>query len=469
MPRRTHDGIKKRCDCRRKNWAKCPHGWYFNFHHQDKAYRVSLDAVARARHVPPPLTKHEAVLWRDRLRTEIRGGTFVDPSLAPSPSEPSTGALTFGDVAAQYRTRHIEVPTRRAGARLAMIRLVALACRALLPGPHGTTVPLGDKPMTAVVKADLEAVRAWRRAEQAAGHVPVGLKGGEAGTNRLLSRLRHVFSWAVAEGYLTETPFRRGPVAVLKLDARAEAPRTRRLDAADHAVMQHADPHLRAVLVAALTTGCRIGELLSLQWAQVRYDEHDAPRWLDLPATKTKQHEAHALPIGPRLRAELAMRRHAPDGTLHAPDRYVFGNEVGERVATVRRQWEDAVLCAHGHPPTRIRGKLSPESRAAYQAINLHVHDLRREFACTLLESGAAVHDVQAFLGHANITTTSRYLRSTPVRLEQALTRLEQQHETQLETRLKNRHPKRHENRQFFAHDLHNTGSSRRAQGVKPA
>jgi len=32
---------------------------------------------------------------------------------------------------------------------------------------------------------------------------------------------------------------------------------------------------------------------------------------------------------------------------------------------------------------------------------------------------------VRDFLGHANITTTSRYLRSTPVRLAQALERME--------------------------------------------
>jgi hypothetical protein len=38
--------------------------------------------------------------------------------------------------------------------------------------------------------------------------------------------------------------------------------------------------------------------------------------------------------------------------------------------------------------------------------------------------AGAALHDVQAFLGHANITRTSRYLQSAPVRLEQALTRM---------------------------------------------
>ena len=44
--------------------------------------------------------------------------------------------------------------------------------------------------------------------------------------------------------------------------------------------------------------------------------------------------------------------------------------------------------------------------------------------ACRLLESSADLHDVRDFLGHAHITTTSRYVRSTPVRLAQALERM---------------------------------------------
>ena len=55
----------------------------------------------------------------------------------------------------------------------------------------------------------------------------------------------------------------------------------------------------------------------------------------------------------------------------------------------------------------------------------LQIRDSRREFASQLRESGASDHDVQDFLGHANITTTSRYLASTPLRLEQALAKLE--------------------------------------------
>ena len=58
---------------------------------------------------------------------------------------------------------------------------------------------------------------------------------------------------------------------------------------------------------------------------------------------------------------------------------------------------------------------------AAATIAGLHFHDLRREFACRLLESSADLHDVRDFLGHANITTTSTYLRSTPVRLARAL------------------------------------------------
>ena len=45
--------------------------------------------------------------------------------------------------------------------------------------------------------------------------------------------------------------------------------------------------------------------------------------------------------------------------------------------------------------------------------------------ACRLMDSSAGLHDVRDCLGHANITTTSRYVRSTPVRLAQALERRE--------------------------------------------
>ncbi len=125
-----------------------------------------------------------------------------------------------------------------------------------------------------------------------------------------------------------------------------------------------------------------------------------------LPAAKTKTAEARVIPISAHLRAVLELRWHTPDGKEYGPHAYVFGNEVGEQVTSIRTAWE--LTC----------------KRAGITG--LHFHDLRRDFASRLLESRADLHDVQMFLGHAAITTTSRYLQSTPVRLERALARLEE-------------------------------------------
>ena len=92
-----------------------------------------------------------------------------------------------------------------------------------------------------------------------------------------------------------------------------------------------------------------------------------------------------------------------PEGEAFGSDGYVFGNEVGERVASVRRAWRASCR------------------RAGVEG--LHFQDLRREFASRLLESGATLAEVQAWLGHANITLTSRYLGVTDAGLQQALRR----------------------------------------------
>ena len=169
--------------------------------------------------------------------------------------------------------------------------------------------------------------------------------------------------------------------------------------------MQHANPHLRALLIAALSTRCRLGELLSLQWSQLRRDELGAARWNELPASKTKTHEVRVIPVLSDLRAVFEMRRTDPKGEELPLDTFVFGNETGEQIWSIKTAWR----------ATCRRAGIS----------GLHFHDLRREFACRLLESSADLHDVRDFLGHANITTTSRYLRSAPVRLAQELERME--------------------------------------------
>lgn len=403
MPKRTNDGIKKRCACGRRSWPTCRHPWWFGFHFNGQEHRYSLDKIARARNVPPPTSKSEAASWRDRMRNEIRSGTFSESGIANATAD---SRLTFDDVCVEYLRRHVNNPTRRPRSRRWMEVLVAVLRRADIPATGGSTVTLGSKPVASITRADVEAVRTWRRRVQSERKALRGAKGGECGTNRLLARLRNIFSWAIAEGFINETPFRRGHVTIVKLESNAESARERRLEhGEEERLLAHADPQLRSVIVAALTTGARAGELLSLQWSQLRYDDAGEARWMVLPAAKTKTSEGRTVPIGSALRAILEMRRHAPDGSKLAADAYVFGNEVGEQVKSIRPSWDRACRDA--------------------KIVDLHFHDLRREFACRLLESSADLHEVRDFLGHANITTTSRYLQSRPDRLALALARME--------------------------------------------
>ena len=110
-----------------------------------------------------------------------------------------------------------------------------------------------------------------------------------------------------------------------------------------------------------------------------------------------------------RLAAVLEMLRTDLEGRDLPPESFVFGDEIGESISSVKRAWR--TTCEQAG------------------IVDLHFHDLRREFACRLLESRAGLHDVRECLGHTNITTTSRYLRSTTLRLERALTLLEQHQE----------------------------------------
>ena len=132
---------------------------------------------------------------------------------------------------------------------------------------------------------------------------------------------------------------------------------------------------------AALETGCRKGEFLSLQWSQVRLDGRPE---LSLPAQKTKTGKPRTVPISARLLSILAMRRTAPDGELHPATAYVFGTAIGQRVTTVKTAWRLACKRA------RIDG--------------LHFHDLRREAGSRWLEGGVPLHTC----GRGSAIPTSR-------------------------------------------------------------
>jgi hypothetical protein len=96
-------------------------------------------------------------------------------------------------------------------------------------------------------------------------------------------------------------------------------------------------------------------------------------------------------------------------------------------VKSVKTAWENLLLHSHGHEVKRsATGNLIVERRVKLDAIDLNFHDLWREAGSRLLEGRVPPNIVQAFLDHANLRTTSRYLKVTRQAMHVALRRYDE-------------------------------------------
>jgi integrase len=264
--------------------------------------------------------------------------------------------------------------------------------------------------------------------------------------NKYVQLVKAMFRWAVKKGYLS-----RNPVAdsdTIKREKHAK--RNRRLvpdvlndkgaierEGEERRLLAVAGPHLQRLIIGAIETGMRRGELLALVWRDVNVERKE----ITVRAETTKTQTTRVLPVSSRLAAVLEMARTAletfmdsgPTKKVSADERaailgrcYVFGDAAGLKVGNVKRAWETAVLKAHGHTPQWTKNKaLAGPSRAALAAIDLHFHDCRHESGSRLLESGWPLHHVQEMLGHANVSQTSTYLNATRVGLQESMRRFD--------------------------------------------
>lgn len=403
--RHQNHGLRKRCDCGRRQWTKCDHPWHFAFKWRGVHHRYSLDRLV----YPPVRTKEKAQAAVDRIRSEIRDGAFH------APAEPAAGGavlavLTLGQLADTYERSHVRVE-RPASEKRWRVQVNAILRRAV-------TLPTGEVRTLdkwAVSDVTTEAIKQFQELRRPAGVFAM---------NRDLGVLRAIFNWAMAEGLIEKTPFKRGSVSAIK--RAPEAKRARRLEPGEaDRLLAACGPHTRALVEAALETGCRRGELLTLQWSQVRLD--GARPAIVLTAAKTKTKTLREVPISSRLRAILEMRQNGPDGKAHKSTAFVFGNDAGEAVKSFKRSWASAKLKAHGFTPAYVKGsaRLTSASLEQLRSIDLHFHDLRREAGSRWLDAGVPLHTIQRWLGHTNIAQTSTYLAVTDTGSHEAMARFD--------------------------------------------
>ena len=231
--------------------------------------------------------------------------------------------------------------------------------------------------------------------------------------NKVLNVTRQLGRWAARKGYGV-TPWLDPDTS--DVTRKTEARRDRRLrermgrDGAteEDALLAAASLYMQALIIAGIDTGARIGELLALQWQDVSRARNTLVIRRD---QKNVEKPPRAIPLTGRLRAVLAFRRIGPDDQEHDPTLYVFGNEVGEPIGSILTAWENTVLKAHGHDVgRRANHGLTPESRAAYGAIDLVFRDLRHEAISRWAEAGVPANVMLEWTGHTNLETLSIYL-----------------------------------------------------------
>jgi integrase len=159
-------------------------------------------------------------------------------------------------------------------------------------------------------------------------------------------------------------------------------------DEADR-LLQASDASLRPIVLTALHTGLRKGELLTLTWDAVDMT-HGFIR-----LKQSKSGSARALPFNETLWTLFSTQRTRQD----VP--WVFHNKTGNR-------WED------------IRHFFDVACEAAGLS-DFHFHDLRHTYASWLMMRGVPLATVSNLLGHTSPTMTLRYAHRSPKHLTSAV------------------------------------------------
>lgn len=247
----------------------------------------------------------------------------------------------------------------------------------------------GHRPIRNVRYAELRAFRLQRLQTPTRS----GGKRALATINREVGMARRMFKIARRQGWITRDPFDEGdPLIFLS----RERERERILSKEEEvrllaACARDRENRLRPLVIAALDTGCRQGELLKLVWSDVDFDRGV----ITIRAFNSKTMRERIVGITPRLRATLREIR----PRRCKPDQRVFGMN--------HQQW----FC---------KKRVWTSARRAAGLLDVRFHDLRHTAASRLARK-MSLSDVGKLLGHREPRTTWRYANITETTISDAV------------------------------------------------
>jgi integrase len=216
--------------------------------------------------------------------------------------------------------------------------------------------------------------------------------------NRELRILRGVLSRAKRAGLFT------GEVLKIELFRKQEEERLRFLTPEEAGRLLEACPDwFRPAVFFALNTGLRAGEIFSLRWENVDFQN----RVIRVEARNTKTGDTYTVPMndGVKKLLEELKRKQEEKGIDHG---YVFTNSKG-----LPYKYEDKTYRKVFKTACRKAG-----------IEDFRFHDLRHTFASWVAISSRDIYAVQKLLNHRDIRSTKRYAHLTEKYLKEVVNSL---------------------------------------------
>lgn len=292
--------------------------------------------------------------------------------------------LTFGKLSSIYAERKIIKARYQGDKKIAgrrSVKPVEVALTALKE--H-----FSSKRLKSITHSDVEQYKLDRLDTP----TKYGTQRSIATVNRELELLRAMLRFAIRQGWLVRSPFEMGDPLISKAD---ETRRERTLTHEEEIKLLNAcsgrRAHLRALVITALDTAARRGELFKLKWSDVDFN-NDVIR---LRATTTKTATARTIGITPRVREELMKLwlESAQD-----MDDTVFG--YGKENSTIKTAWKSACRAAG--------------------VDSFRFHDLRHTATTRLVQTGVPSTLVMKITGHTQHVTFARYVNPNDDSVRQA-------------------------------------------------
>lgn len=207
--------------------------------------------------------------------------------------------------------------------------------------------------------------------------------------NRELTYLRRIFNIAEREGFINKNPFRSGDTLISTTDeVRRERVLTHDEEIRLLSVCAARRSHLRPLIIAALDTAMRSGELIKLRWSEVCFDS-----WLiRIKAENSKTARPRVVAMTPRLRDELLR--------LWLNSR----QDISARVFGVTDNFKKGFAAA-----CKLAG-----------VEGFRFHDARHTAITRMVAAGIPPMELMKVSGHTQYSTFARYINPTEQAVKKA-------------------------------------------------